>query len=118
MLNGFGSKFADFAVRCNSTAAEAYRIQTGEIGIALPDPTAMGVLLDPSLCLAASEHLVEIETRSRLTRGMTVVDRLNVASDPRNQSVWSEALNQGTRAMVCWQLDVPRWKKLLFDSLR
>ena len=32
---------ARFAVECNSRAMEAYRIQTGETGISLPDPVAM-----------------------------------------------------------------------------
>jgi purine nucleosidase len=117
-LTQLGSPFADFAVRCNSIAMQAYRKQTGEVGISLPDPIAMSILLDPSLCLDASEHYIEIETRSPLTRGMTVVDRLNVARDPRNQEVWSEALKQGARATICWQLDIPRWKALLFDALR
>lgn len=117
-LLGFGSPLADFAVRCNSTAIEAIRRQTGEAGISLPDPVAMGVLLDPSLCLSASSHLVDIETTSELTRGMTVVDRLNVAGDVRNRSVWAEALAQGTKASVCWEFDVPRWKDLLFGLLR
>ena len=78
----------------------------------------MSILLDPSLCLDSSPHYVEIETGSDLTRGMTVVDRLNVAADPRNQKLWSEALKQGTRATICWKLDIPRWKALLFDALR
>ncbi|HTU46458.1 MAG TPA: nucleoside hydrolase [Bryobacteraceae bacterium] len=116
-LNKLANSFADFAVRCNSVAMEAYRRQTGEIGISLPDPVAMSILLDPSLCLDSSQHFVEIETQSELTRGMTVVDRLNVAGDPRNREVWSEALKQGTRASICWQLDIPRWKALLFDAL-
>lgn len=116
-LREIGTSFADFAIRANGFAKEAYHRQTGEHGIPLPDPVAMGVLLDPSLCLEASQHYVEIETESALTRGMTVVDRLNVAGDPRNRQVWSEALNKGTRATVCWKLDIPRWKALLFDAL-
>lgn len=118
ILNQLATPFAGFAVRCNSVAMEAYRKQTGEIGISLPDPVAMGILLDPSLSLDSSQLYVEIETESNLTRGMTVVDRLNVAADPRNQDVWSDALKQGTRAAICWKLDVPRWKARLFDALQ
>jgi purine nucleosidase len=117
-LRELGTPVADFAISCNSVAIEAYRRQTGEIGISLPDPVAMGVLLDPTLCLDSSRHYVEVETESSLTRGMTVVDRLNVAGDPRNRQVWSEAVNKGIRTTVCWKLDVPRWKALLFDMLR
>src|SRR6202012_5540833 len=32
------AKFAEFAIRSNEIAARAYRTQTGEEGIALPDP--------------------------------------------------------------------------------
>ena len=116
-LNKLGTAFADFAVRCNSVAMEAYREQTGEIGISLPDPVAMSILLDQSLCLDSSQHYVEIATGSDLTRGMTVVDRLNVAGNPRNRDVWSDALKHDARATICWQLDIPRWKALLFDAL-
>ena len=117
-LRGFGTPLADFAILSNSIAKKAHFKQTGEIGISLPDPVAMGIFLDPSLCLDATEHYVEIETSSSLTRGMTVVDRLNVAGDPRNEQVWSETLNKGVRTSICWKLDVPRWKMLLFDALR
>lgn len=109
--------FAEFAIRCNSVAAQAYEKQTGEVGIALPDPVAMGILLDPSLSLEQTPHYVEIETQSELTRGMTVVDRLNVAEDERNQQVWSEAIRTGSNANICWSLDVERWKAALFRSL-
>ena len=117
-LRELGTSFADFAICSNRTAIEAYRKQTGETGISLPDPVAMGVFLDPSLCLEASQHYVEVEIESALTRGMTVVDRLNVAGDPRNREVWSKTLDNGARTTICWKLDVPRWKALLFDSLR
>src|ERR1035438_5769275 len=83
-----GTPLARFAIECNSAAAEAYRIQTGETGISLPDPIAMAVALDPTICTSASEHFVEVEVASELTRGMTVVDRLDVAADDRNREIW------------------------------
>ena len=73
---GLGTELARFTIDCNRTAMEANRRQTGEVGIALPDPTAMAIALDPSICTSASRHYVDIETDSELTRGMTVVDRL------------------------------------------
>lgn len=118
LVEGLGTRYGEFAVRCNSTAIEAIKIQTGEIGISLPDPAAMGILLDPSLSLSATRHYVEVETTSELTRGMTVVDRLNVAADVRNRDVWQGALRSGGHTSVCWALDVPRWKQMLFSALR
>lgn len=109
---------AEFAVRCNSVAIESFFKQTGETGMSLPDPVCMGIALDPRLCLSSSDHYVEIETQSDLTRGMTVVDQLNVASDARNRAMWSDTVErQPRRVHICWQLDVPRWKELLFSSL-
>src|SRR5262249_4224416 len=99
---------------CNSTAMEGYRLQTGESGMSLPDPIAMSIALDPSICTSHSRHFVQIETASELTRGMTVVDRLNVADDERNHEIWQNA----PRANVCWSLDAEWWKQLLFSTLQ
>lgn len=112
-----GTDTAAFAIRCNSTAARAYEAQTGEVGIALPDPIAMAILLRPQLCTEASACAIEIETASALTRGMTVVDRLGVAGDARNRAAWSRALARRRPTRVCWALDVPGWKALLKAAL-
>jgi purine nucleosidase len=115
-LRSLGTPFADFAVQSNSVAMDAYYTQTGEHGMSLPDPVAMAVLLDPALCLHASRHLIEIETLSQLTRGMTIVDRLGVAADERNRPAWQAAIN-GRMAAVCWELNVAGWKQALFAGL-
>jgi purine nucleosidase len=107
---------ARFAINCNRTAMEANRVQTGEIGICLPDPTAMAIALDPSISMRSSRHFVDVETDSQLTRGMTVVDRLNVAGDERNRAVWQPLLAKDP-ALVHWEIDIPRWKALLYGLL-
>jgi purine nucleosidase len=109
--------FAQFASRCNSFAADAYFRQTSERGISLPDPIAMAIMLNPRLCRLSSEHYVEVETMSELTRGMTVVDRLNVAGDPRNEKVWAAAIRHGRKITICWELDVAGWKAALMSGL-
>jgi purine nucleosidase len=108
---------AKFAIRSNSTAAQAYFKQTGEKGISLPDPVAMSIALNPALCTSSSTHFVDIETSSDLTRGMTVVDRLNVAADSRNRYVWERPLERQGKANICWTLDVPGWKAALNSGL-
>lgn len=113
----FNNPVARFAVECNSRARDAYKEQTGEDGISLPDPVAMSIALDPTIGNQWSEHFVEVETRTELTRGMTVVDRLNVAGDERNRAVWDEALRKG-KTKVCWTIDNRRWKEALFAALR
>lgn len=115
---GFNNDLARFAIECNSRAREAYREQTGEDGISLPDPVAMSIALDPTVGNQWSEHYVDVETGSELTRGMTVVDRLNVAADERNQAVWADALRKGSKTKVCWTIDNRRWKEALFAALR
>jgi purine nucleosidase len=109
---------ARFAIECNSTAMAAYRVQTGEAGISLPDPVAMSIALDPSICTSAGEHHLEIETASDLTRGMTVVDRLDIAANDRNRAVWKQALDGGRKARICWTIDAQRWKQALYAALR
>lgn len=116
-IRAIGTPLAHFAIDCNRVAMEAARRQSGEIGIALPDPIAMAVAIDPSIITCAEEHHVEIECDSELTRGQTVVDRLGVANDDRNRGVWSELLSR-EKVKVIWEIDVQQWKKLLISSLR
>jgi purine nucleosidase len=114
----FNTPVAKFAIECNSRAQEAYLEQTGEHGIALPDPVAMAVALNPSIVTSKSEHLLEIETQSELTRGMTVVDRLNVAPNERNRTTWSSALAANHKANILWSIDNLRWKLSLYATLK
>jgi len=115
---GFGTQVAKFAIECNSHAKEAYFVQTGEHGISLPDPVAMTVALEEGVVTSASEHYWDVETKSELTRGMTVVDRLNVAGDERNREVWKEAMQPGKKAKIIWTIENGRWKEELFRRLK
>ena len=115
---GLNTKFGHFAVECNSVAREAYKVQTGEDGICLPDPVAMCLALDPTVGTEWSTHYMDVETRSELTRGMTVVDRLNVAADERNRATWADVVSKKPNAKVCWTIDNKRWKEALFSALR
>ena len=114
----FGTPVASFAIECNSRAQQAFLEQSGEHGISLPDPVAMAVALDPSIVTSQSEHFVDVETESELTRGMTVVDRLNVAHDERNRDVWAAQLVGADKAKVFWTIDNARWKQSLYAALR
>jgi purine nucleosidase len=78
----------------------------------------MAVALDPSIVTSQSEHFVDVETESELTRGMSVVDRLNVADDERNRDVWASRLAPGHKAKVFWTIDNVRWKQALYATLR
>ncbi len=117
-VRGINTPFADFAIDCNRLGMRGYEIQTGEIGVSLPDGVAMAVALDPSICLRASQHHVDIECDSPLTRGMTVVDKLDLAGDARNAPVWRELLHAPRKPSICWEVDARRWKDLLYALLR
>src|SRR6516162_315393 len=86
-IEAIGTTKAKFAIETNSRAREAYHVQTGEVGLSLADPTAMAIALDRSIGIAWSRHRIAIECESELTRGMTVVDRLNVSADENNSQV-------------------------------
>lgn len=105
---------ARFAIGCNGREREAYLERTRHL---IADLIAMEVMLEPELVLESSEHYVDIETRSALTRGMTVVDRLNVSGDTRNEREWSEVHARAKKVKVCWKLDVDRWKRALMEAL-
>jgi purine nucleosidase len=117
-IQTFNNDIARFAIECNSHARKAYKVQTGEDGISLPDPVAMCIALDSTIGTEWGDHYVDVETHSELTRGMTVVDRLNKADDHRNQAVWADAMRTARKAKVCWRIDTKRWKNALFSALR
>jgi purine nucleosidase len=113
-IEALGTAKAKFAIDTNSRARDAYRVQTGEIGLSLADPTAMAVALDRSVGLSWSRHRVAIECLSELTRGMTVVDRLNVAGDDNNRDVWAA---ESAGADVLWTFDAAKFKAMLKAAL-
>ncbi len=115
-VRGFDNPLARFAIDCNATALEANRRQSGDPGLGLPDPIAMAIALDPSICTRWSAHRVQLETESDLTRGMTVVDALEIHDYPHNEEVWGHLAKPN--AIVCWEIDVLAWKAMLFRSLR
>jgi inosine-uridine nucleoside N-ribohydrolase len=116
-INCIGTKVAHFTIECNSTARAAYRVQTGEDGISLPDPVAMSIALDPSIGTKVSHHYADVETATELTRGMTVVDRLGVATNERNRAAWADLIQREPNAKVYWAIDALRWKQALYASL-
>jgi purine nucleosidase len=102
----------------NLTLLEFNKGLSGDSGIDLPDPIAMAIALDSTICSRSSRHHVEVETESDLTRGMTVVDELGVAHWDHNRAVWGGLLEDGPNVAVCWEIDIPAFKDLLKRSLR
>jgi purine nucleosidase len=113
----YKTTIASFAIECNTRAIAAFHGQTGERGLSLPDPVAMAVAIDPTIVTSHSDHFLDIETQSELTRGMTVVDRLNVVHDERNRQLWTDQLAANRKARIHWTIDNRRWKNLLYSLL-
>jgi purine nucleosidase len=76
----------------------------------------MAIALDRSVGLSWSRHRVAIECASELTRGMTVVDRLNVSGDDINRQVWSAQAGEAG-ADIVWTFDSARFKSMLKAAL-
>jgi purine nucleosidase len=112
-----GTPKARFAIECNTRAQQAYFTQTGQSGLSLADPTAMAVALDRQIGTSWSRHLVEVECASELTRGMTIVDRLNISHDSSNKIAWRRALDVGIATDICWTLDSAGFKALMIKAL-
>lgn len=105
-LKGLDTPLAHFFVDCNSTAVEAARRQSGTDRMELPDPVAMAVALDREAVVThATRHYVEVESGSALTRGMSVVDSLDVTGKAPNVE-------------VVRSIDIARFKELVFDAAR
>lgn len=102
-IYGFGTERARFAIDCNRQALIAGRGQ-GETDLMLPDPVTMAIALDSQVCTERATHYVDVSCDHELTRGMTVVDRLNVTGQPPNIE-------------VCWAIDPARWKEMLYKTL-
>lgn len=117
-IRGFGTPYADFCLDCNRRALEVNRQLYDDPGIPLPDPVAMAIALEPAICTRRSEHWIEIETTSELTRGMTVVDALDITGEEPPAAVWADLHRRGRRSTVCWEIDVAAWKERLHRALR
>ncbi|GAA6622167.1 nucleoside hydrolase [Scytonema sp. NUACC26] len=105
MIEAFGTDKSLLAVNSNRFSFEASRKLQGAIGLTLADPVAMAVALDPTIVTRQGKYFVDIEITSDLTRGMTVIDELDV-------------LHKEPNITVVREIDIPRWKEILYSCLR
>jgi purine nucleosidase len=95
---------ARFTLECCQAGIKGNLEWLGEIGLSLPDPVTMAIALDPTISTKQGKHYVDVEIRSEVTRGMTVVDQYGY-------------LKKEPNAEVCWEIDAVRWKEMLFRAL-
>jgi len=111
---------SNFVIDCNAHALKPNREWLGDSGIGLPDPVAMAIAIDPTICTRRSKHYIEVECDGTFTRGMTVVDQVGVvADDTGSVAMWKPHREKGEpHITVCWEIDVRRWKELLERTVR
>jgi purine nucleosidase len=118
-VEALGTEAARFAIGCNRHALEVNRRLFHEDGIGLPDPIAMAVAIDPSIVTKRSAHVIDVECEGTLTRGMTVVDQLDVVRGglAKHSGFPTALATRPPNVTVCWEIDCDRWKRLLLRSL-
>ncbi|BCL37844.1 nucleoside hydrolase [Nostoc sp. MS1] len=104
-VRNFGTQRARLAMDCNKTALEVSMKMQGAAGLTLADPVAIAVALDPTIVTRQGKYFVDVEINSELTRGATVVDELGVLQKQPNIN-------------VVWEINVPKWKEILYRCLR
>ena len=116
LVYNFNTPLAKFAIDCNAHALRSSVEWLGDPGLGLPDPVAMSVALDPAVVTRKGKYRVDIETTGELTRGMTVVDQLNVVGTQAGFT--DEWAVRESNVTICWELDAARWKEMLYACVR
>lgn len=90
-FRAIGTPLAQFCMDIQKALTQYALTKTHLAGFDLPDPIAMAVAIDPSAATKTEHTYVEVETKSELTLGETVVDHRGVTGKPANTTVVREA---------------------------
>jgi len=93
-LRAIGTPVAEMCVDIQRVLTEFCRDETKLAGFDLPDPIAMAYAIDPRIATATRQLHCVVETESRLTRGMVVMDLLGLTGEPPNATVVTAADGQ------------------------
>ncbi len=105
-VRGFGNDLARFSMDCNQKALQVCIDLQKATGVTLADPVAMAVALDPKhVVTRQGRYFVDVEIKSELMLGHTLVDELSILQKPPNMT-------------VIWSIDVSLWKQHLYQCLR
>jgi purine nucleosidase len=92
-LRAIGTPLAEFCVDIQATVAEFCATETKLAGFDLPDPITMAYAIDPTIATKTRRLHVAVEIESELTRGMVVMDVLELGHNEPNALVVMEADN-------------------------
>lgn len=104
-LRALNTKVGDFFIDCNRTLTAFLQKMMGRTGIPMPDPTAVAVALNPDMMEEKYEVFADVEVKSPFTYGEILYDFLNTYGKLGN-------------CTLCAEIDVARFKKLVFDSAK
>ncbi len=86
-LRSIGTPLAEFCLDIQSVVAEFCDSETKLSGFDLPDPIAMAYAIDPAVATQTAALHLAVETESELTRGMVVMDLLDLLHREPNATV-------------------------------
>ncbi|MEM0441082.1 MAG: nucleoside hydrolase [Candidatus Caldarchaeum sp.] len=96
----WGTPEADFFVKVNRKVIEFEKKTMGLAGSTHPDTITTAIAIEPKVATKVARRFVDVENISELTRGMSVVDHLNVLGREPNADVCYEADNRLFREML------------------
>lgn len=104
-LRAVGTPVAQMCVDIQRVLSQFCATQTKLAGFDLPDPIAMAYAIDPAVATATRRLHCAVETESKLTRGMVVMDLLGFTGHEPN-------------ALVVTAADRERFLEMLFAAVR
>lgn len=117
-----GSKLSEFYLAVNRAVWEFVRREHGVDGISHPDAIMMAMAIDASVISESQRCFVDVETDSDLTRGYSLVDKLNVVQRAVDYDVTvTELMKLSSRepnADVVLSADKERFTAMLIQVLR
>jgi purine nucleosidase len=99
-LRAIGTPRAEFCVDINAVVAQFCATETKLSGFDLPDPVTIAYAIDPLVATSARRLHLAVETESALTRGMVVMDLLELTAEPPNALVVTAADRDRFLAML------------------
>lgn len=100
----FGTRFSDFYMKVLRTGMEHGRKRSGFRKISHPDTLTVAMAIDSRVMARSARRYLEVEHRSELTKGYSLVDMNGI-------------LGKEPNAEICLEADLDRFRSMLFKLL-